>query len=226
MTESRKNIGDLLLDDGLITEAQLRQGVNRQKQMGGKLGQNFIDLGFIGEGTLLKYLGKQFNIPCVDLTKYKLHPQKFTHISPEMGKKYQVLPLEERDHGGRKYLFLAMIEPENMLAIEEIEFLTGYTIKPVIATDAQITAAISKYYEGDSWVEIPPLKEKVETVNPQDIERMHDDDQIERMETDKRVGPMEKNVEMMAMFRLLLKKGIFTKDEFLREVKHLKDWNK
>ncbi|MDH3975323.1 MAG: hypothetical protein OEV42_13665 [Deltaproteobacteria bacterium] len=226
MTDTRKNIGDILLDEGIITSSQLRQAVDRQKQMGGKLGQNFIDLGVIGEGTLLKYLARQFNIPCVDLTKIKLDPEKFPHLSPEMGKKYEVMPLEEREHGGRKYLFLAMIEPENMLAIEEIEFLTGYTIKPVIATDAQITSAVSKYFNGDNWVEIPPLKEKVETVHPRDIERMHDDSQIERMETDKRAGPMEKNVEMLAMFRLLLKKGVFTKDEFLREVKHLKDWKK
>ena len=223
MTDNRKNIGDLLLDDGVITRLELSQGVARQKQMGGKLGQNFIDLGFIGEGTLLKYLSRQFNIPCVDLTKMKLHPEKFVDISPEMGKKYQVMPLEERVSGGRKYLFLAMIEPESMLVIEEIEFLTGYTIKPVIATDAQITSAVSKYYEGESWVIIPPLKEKVDTVQPQDIERMHDDSQLKRMESEQSKGLMRENTEMLAMFRLLLKKGIFTKEEFIREVKHLKD---
>jgi len=226
MTDGRKKIGEMLIDKGILTEAQLLNALNQQKRWGGKLGTNLVNLGYINEIILLKFLAEQFKIPCVDLTKIKPEQHVISHISPEIVKKYHILPLQEKEEKGRKFLFVAMSEPGNIQVIEELEFLTNHTIKPVIAAISQIDCAISRYYDGEDWIEIPHLKEKVDTVHPDDIERLHDEDVLERVESARDQGPMEKNAEMMAMFRLLVKKGIFTKGEFEREVKDLKDKNR
>ena len=224
MAGEKKRIGEILLEEGSITEENLEQALKNHARFGGKLAEKFIELGFINEVTLLKALSKQYNVPCADLTKMKLEKAIIDRISPDVAKKHHVIPLVEKDSDGRKTLFLGMWDLSNMLAISDVEFFTNSAVKPVIATISQIDAAIGKYYDDEDWVVIPPLKEKIDTIYADEIERLHDDSLIERNAAEgatASISVINKNVEMHAILKLLLKKGIFTKGEFEREVKHL-----
>ena len=226
MSGVKKRIGEILLEEGAISKENLEEALKHQARVGGKLAEQFIELGFINEVTLLKALSKQYNVPCADLTKMKLEKAIIDRISPDVAKKHHIIPLVEKESDGRKTLFLGIWDLSNMLAISDVEFFTNSAVKPVIATISQIDAAIGKYYDDEDWVTIPPLKEKVDTIYTEEIERLHDDSLIQRAATEEGTVSkvsMDKNVEMHAMLQLLLKKGIFTKGEFEREVKHLEE---
>ncbi|MDT8316717.1 MAG: hypothetical protein RQ824_01850 [bacterium] len=226
MSEVKKRIGEILLEEGAISEENLEQAIKHKARVGGKLAEKFIELGFINEVTLLKALSKQYNVPCADLTKMKLDKAIIDRISPDLAKKHHVIPLVEKESDGRKTLFLGMWDLSNMLAISDVEFFTNSAVKPVIATISQIDAAIGLYYDDEDWVTIPPLKEKIDTIYADEIERLHDESLIERGTSEAGMASkslMDRNVEIHAMLELLLKKGIFTKGEFEREVKHLEE---
>lgn len=225
MSGGKKKIGEMLIEEGVISEDNLKEAIKHQQKFGGKLGEKFIELGFINEVTLLKVLSRQYNVPCADLTKVKLQKAIIDRISPEVAKKHHVIPLAEKESGGKKTLFLAMWDLSNMLAIEDVEFCTNLAVKPVIATISQVDAAIGLYYEDETWVKIPPLKEKIDTIYTEEIERLHDDSLIERTEMEEGRGSkslIDKNVEMNAMLKLLVRKGVFTNLEFENEIKKLK----
>ncbi len=220
MSGGKKRIGEILLEEGALSEENLEQALKHQAKFGGKLAEKFIELGFINEVTLLKVLSKQYDIPCADLTKMKLKKVIIDRITPDVAKKHHVVPLAEKENGGRKTLFLGMWDLSNALAIQDVEFLTNSTVKPVIATISQIDAAIGLYYDDEDWVTIPPLKERIDTIYTDEIERLHDDSLIQRTEVSKSF--MDRNVEMHAMLKLLVRKGVFTDLEFKNEIKKLK----
>lgn len=225
MSGEKKRIGEILLEEGAISEENLKQALKHQARVGGKLAEQFIELGFINEVTLLKALSKQYNVPCADLTKMTLEKVIIDRISPDVAKKHHVIPLTEKESDGRKTLFLGMWDLSNMLAITDVEFSTNSVVKPVIATISQIDAAIGLYYDDEDWVTIPPLKEKIDTIYTDEIERLHDDSLIQRTEAEEGTVSksfIDKNVEMHAMLNLLVRKGIFTNLEFEREIKKLK----
>ncbi len=225
MSGGKKRIGEMLLEEGVISEKTLEQALKHQAKFGGKLGEKFIELGFINEVTLLKVLSKQYNVPCADLTKMKLKKVIIDRITPDVAKKHHVVPLAEKENGGRKTLFLGMWDLSNSLAIQDVEFLTNSTVQPVIATISQIDAAIGLYYDDEDWVTIPPLKEKIDTIHTDEIERFHNDSLIQRTEAEGGTVSksfMDKNVEMHAMLKLLVRKGVFTDLEFEKEIKKLK----
>lgn len=225
MSGKKKRIGEILLEEGAISEENLKQALKHQARVGGKLAEQFIELGFINEVTLLKALSKQYNVPCADLTKMKLEKVVIDRISPGVAKKHHVIPLAEKESDGRKTLFLGMWDLSNMLAVTDVEFSTNSLVKPVIATISQIDAAIGLYYDDEDWVKIPPLKEKIDTIYSDEIERLHDDSLIQRTEAEEGTVSksfIDKNVEMHAMLNLLVRKGIFTNLELEREIKKLK----
>ncbi len=144
-------------------------------------------------------------------------------ISKEIAKKYHVIPLQAKTEGVKKTLFLAMSEPTNILAIEEVEFLTGFTVKPVIVTDSQLGQAIQRYYEDQSWINIEPLTEQVTVIGQKDLEALHEVPQKETLEM-KNIKPQEHHdPELLALIRLLVKKGLITKDEYFDELKRLRE---
>jgi len=164
---NKKRLGEMLIEQKLIDQLQLEAAIGRQKQWGGMLGANLVKLGYISEITLLKFLGNQLHLPCADLSKINFKEETYSLITIELAKKYHTIPLETKDAAGRKILFIAISEPTNLLAIDEISFLTGLTVRPVIATDTQIAKAIEKFYQGRDWIDIEPLSEKVKGVRGQ-----------------------------------------------------------
>jgi len=213
----RKKIGEMLVEKKIISRQQLDRTILEQKQWGGRLGKNLIKLGFIGEITLLKFLSRQLSLPCVDISKIKLS-EKICALLPEnLAKEHGVFPLDLRSDGARKKMYLAMSDPTNFNAIDEVRFQTGHTIVPVIATETQIEDAISRYYDNNPEISIAPLMAKLPLTINKGLEIIHEPTVKAEKGAPLDIGPA-KNRELQAVIQLLVKKGIITREELVAEI--------
>lgn len=146
----------------MIDQFQLRAALAEQQKWGGRLGNHFLRLKFITEEKLTKFLSQQLKIQYVDIGKIKIAPSTIELIPEEIATKNNVLPLGIKVEGGKKTLFIATSDPTNLEAIDEIQFLTGMTVKPVLAADTDILNAIKGYYNP------VPQQEPAETSIPLD----------------------------------------------------------
>jgi len=144
-------LGQILISSGMITEEQLNQALTLQKRSGGRLGNNLVKLGHITEDKLVTFLSKQYGMSAVDLSEYKIDPAILKLIPAAMAKKYMIMPLTRV---GAK-LTVAMADPSNVFAIDDIKFMTGYNVEVVIATESALINAITSYYGGKGEGIIP-----------------------------------------------------------------------
>ncbi len=136
-------IGELLLREKIITQDQLKKAIDEQKRNGGRLGYNLAKLGYILEKDLTEFLSRQYGIPTIELSTQEIEPEIVRLIPEDVAQKYQIIPVSRTG----STLVLAMADPSNIFAIEDIKFLTGYNVEPLIASDAAIKTAIEKHYE-------------------------------------------------------------------------------
>ena len=137
-------LGELLVRENLISLQQLQQAQNQQKQEGGKLGYHLTKLGFIEESQLTEFLSKQYGVPAINLSEFEIDADVIKLIPKEVAEKHQVVPVNRAGAS----LIVAMSDPSNIFAIDDIKFLTGYNIEVVVAAEAAIQTAIQKYYTG------------------------------------------------------------------------------
>src|ERR671934_2691097 len=135
-------IGELLLKEKLITPEQLQQALTQQKANGGKLGFNLVKMGFVKDDQITALLSKQYGVPSINLAQFKLDPTIIKLVPNETARKYQIIPLSRSG----STLTIAMTDPTNVFAMDDIKFMTGYTVEPVVASEVAITDAIDKYY--------------------------------------------------------------------------------
>ncbi|MGH2721015.1 MAG: GspE/PulE family protein [Actinomycetota bacterium] len=132
-----KQLGDVLVDEGLITSIDLREALEEQR-LGRPLGSVLIDKGLISESALVRALAKRLGLPFVDLSEHQIDPSAAASIPETLARRYQALPIGYDE--GR--VVVAMSDPTNVLALDDIRSLTGLPLKPVIATTSDILAAI------------------------------------------------------------------------------------
>ena len=135
-------IGEVLVRAKLITPEQLKSAIDEQKKSGGRLGFNLTKLNYITEKDLTLFLSKQYGIPTIDLAAQEVEHEIIKLIPEDVAQKYQVIPVSRTG----STLVVAMADPSNIFAIDDIKFLTGYNVEPLVASDAAIKAAIEKYY--------------------------------------------------------------------------------
>src|SRR5215467_2809338 len=135
-------IGELLLKEKLITADQLQQALAQQKSNGGKLGFNLVKMGFVKDEQITALLSKQYGVPSISLAQFKLDPTIIKLVPTETARKYQIIPLSRSG----STLTIAMTDPTNVFAMDDIKFMTGYTVEPVVASEIAITDAVEKYY--------------------------------------------------------------------------------
>lgn len=146
----KKRLGDLLVDVGIITAVQLKQALDMQKHTGGKLGTILAQMGLINEEVMLAFLGKQCGVSYISLAEYGEIPSEVIRIIPESIVRHQNLVPISRDG---KVVTVAMADPFNVFAIDDIKMITGYDVQVVIASEAEIKEAIEKYYSLQSNVD-------------------------------------------------------------------------
>jgi len=137
-------LGQILIASGIITESQLDEALRQQKRAGGRLGANLVKLGHITEDKLVTFLSKQYGMSAIDLTGYKIEPPVLKLIPADMAKKYMIMPLTRVG----ATLTVAMADPSNVFAVDDIKFMTGYNVEVVIATESALINAITTYYGG------------------------------------------------------------------------------
>ncbi len=135
-------IGELLLKEKRITPEQLQQALAAQKANGGKLGFNLVKMGFVKDEEITALLSKQYGIPSINLAQFQIDPAVVKLVPAETAQKYQVIPLSRSGAS----LTIAMTDPTNVFAMDDIKFMTGYNVEPVVASEIAITEAVQKYY--------------------------------------------------------------------------------
>jgi type IV pilus assembly protein PilB len=132
----------MLVSSALITEDQLNKALATQKSEGGRLGTLLVKLGFVQEDKLMTFLSKQYGVPYVDLSKFEINPAVIKHIPAEVAQKYRIMPINRAG----ATITIAMVDPSNIFAIDDIKFMTGYNVEAVVATEGAIVEAVKKYY--------------------------------------------------------------------------------
>src|SRR5437870_3648726 len=135
-------IGELLLKEKRITPAQLQEALTYQKTSGGKLGFNLVKLGFVKDEEITALLSKQYGVPSINLAQFEIDAAVTKLIPAETAHKYQIIPLSRAG----ATLTIAMTDPTNVFAMDDIKFMTGYNVEPVVASEAAVIEAISRYY--------------------------------------------------------------------------------
>jgi type IV pilus assembly protein PilB len=143
-------LGEILVRENLVTPQQLREALDYQRTSGGRLGSNLVKLGMISDDVITAVLSRQYGVPSINLDLFQIEPEVIKLISQEVALKYTVLPISRAG----ATLTLAMADPTNVFAMDDIKFMTGLNVEPVIASEASIQSAVSKYYSGSSAIDI------------------------------------------------------------------------
>lgn len=167
MDKETKRLGNLLLESGLITEEQLEYVLEVQKTTDKKIGEIFVEEGIISEDEVIEMLEFQFGIPHIDLNKHLIDSEVPRLISEKMARRYTLIPVKQDG----KRLIVAMSDPLNIFAIDDIKIATGLEVVPVIATNQGILDAIDQYYETESVEKaLAEFKQNYQVENSNDID--------------------------------------------------------
>ncbi len=181
-------IGDLLVKSNVITPEQLERALKEQKDKGGRLGSALTQMGFIRESDLLQFLSEQYNVPSIKLSEFTVDPDVLRIIPADVAAKYSVMPLSIKNSN----LIVAMVDPSNIFALDDIKFLTGYRVEPLIAAEGAILDAIDSYY-GTTTAGLDNLLESFDTEDVEYVEDVEDFD----------VGSLEKESEDAPVIKLV-----------------------
>jgi type IV pilus assembly protein PilB len=147
MSTGHKRLGELLIEAKLLTLEQLDRAIAEQKKSGLLLGAMLIQMGLLAENDLMGLLQRQLGLPLVDLDTLPVDELAVAKVKEELARKYMALPVEIE---GRKTLIVAMSDPLNVAALEDLRFQSGMFIQPVLASPRQIQEAIERYYHLDT----------------------------------------------------------------------------
>jgi type IV pilus assembly protein PilB len=143
-------LGELLLKENMVTPQQLQEALSHQKMNGGKLGKAFVSLGYVKDEEITSLLSRQYGVPSINLDHFEVDPAIIKIIPAETARKYQILPLSRSG----ATLTIAMADPTNVFAMDDIKFMTGYNVEPVVASETSLEDAIEKYYGSTRSLEL------------------------------------------------------------------------
>lgn len=155
----KDRISKKLLESGLIDQGQLDKALQFQKEKGGKLSQILIDLGYIKQDDFLLALSQDLNIPLINLSKYNIDSTIIDLVPREIARHYQLIPLSKMG----PTITIAVADPLNIFAIDDIKSLTGYDVRLVLASSQEIMTAIKNYYGRHTHTEIETVIKRMES---------------------------------------------------------------
>jgi type IV pilus assembly protein PilB len=135
-------LGEILVKDSLITADQLKQALDHQKKNGGRLGTCLVKLGLVSDDDITAVLSRQYGVPSINLKFYEVDPAVIKLVPQETATRYQIVPLSRVG----STLTIAMTDPTNVFAMDDIKFMTGFNVEPVVASETAISEAIHKFY--------------------------------------------------------------------------------
>jgi type IV pilus assembly protein PilB len=138
-----KQLGDLLIERNIISEHQLEKALAVQKERGGLIGELLVELGFAKEEDIAQSLTAQYGFPYLPLSNYDINPEIIGIVPGRVARQYLLIPIDKISNN----LTLAMSNPLNVQAIEDVELLSGCSVQTFVSTSSDIKRAIEKYYK-------------------------------------------------------------------------------
>lgn len=243
---SRKRIGDILLERNAITPAQLEAGLAAQKRTRQRLGVTLVQQGLISEVQLAQALGASLNLGTVDLAQAQADWSAVHMLRARFCEAHELFPFAIDKQGPVKRLLVALSDPLNQPAIEEIEFTTGLKVLPYVSTHSQVRAAILRYYHKHSQADAEARAKTVVTAVPQQAPAPVEEDEapmvvgeeiisMQNVLPSKKKEGVAKDLEFLfggtedsenddlerkfwALLRAMQKKGLLSREEFLSEL--------
>ena len=129
-----QRLGDLLVREKVISSQQLEVALKNQKDTGGRLGSILVKLGYLSDEDVTNFLSRQYGVPAINLNYFEIDASVVKLVPYETAKRYQVLPLSRVGAS----LTIAMVDPTNVFAMDDIKFMTGFNIEPVVASETSI----------------------------------------------------------------------------------------
>jgi len=190
---SSDRLGELLVKESLISASQLMKAQEAVRREGGRLSANLTKLGFIKEAELTSFLSKQYGVPSIDLSSFEIDSDIIRLIPKDVAEKHSVIPVNKVGSS----LIIAMSDPSNIFAIDDIKFLTGYNIEVVVAADPAIKESIEKYYQNESM----QMSDVLADFEDEDVEVVSDEDNLNLSELEKSSAdaPVVKLVNLILM---------------------------
>src|SRR3990172_8623421 len=139
---SGTRLGDLLVKAGLISAEHLVQSLEYQKKNGGRLGSCLVNLGFISDEDVTTFLSRQYGVPSINLQYFEVDPAVVKLVPEDTARRYEVVPLSRVGSS----LTIAMVDPTNVFAMDDIKFMTGFNVEPVVASESSIRETIDRFY--------------------------------------------------------------------------------
>ena len=137
-----QRLGDLLVKEKVITQEQLEAALKTQKETNARLGSVLVKLGYMSDDDVTNFLSRQYGVPAINLSYFEIDAAVVKLIPQETAKRYQILPLSRVGAS----LTIAMVDPTNVFAMDDIKFMTGFNIEPVVASESAILEGIEKAY--------------------------------------------------------------------------------
>src|ERR1700732_4699483 len=150
-------LGEILVRKNQISPQHLREPLDYQREHGGRLGYNLAKLGLVSDDMITAVLSRQYGIPSVNLDLFQIDDSVLRLIPEEVAQKYLVLPLSRVG----ATLTLAMVDPTNVFAMDDIKFMTGLNVEPVVVAEASVQEAIARYYGNSREIELAALPSDV-----------------------------------------------------------------
>jgi type IV pilus assembly protein PilB len=221
LKEDRKKIGEILIDAGIINSMQLSAALGEQRQWGGRLCSIIVRMGFADERAITQVLEKQLGVSCISLDNRQISPDTLKKVKIDVARKYGIIPIEIQG----LTLTVAMSDPTDLGTVDELDFILGMRIRPVLALESGIRKAISFHYEGiaaeskshKGVLETSPkldnvLKDERYLTHPIFSERAVGS----QVRTEQKEIPVKTMIE--ALVSVLLEKGLITKEELMKKI--------
>jgi type IV pilus assembly protein PilB len=168
-------LGELLIKAKLINQAQLEKALAEQKQGGGRIGEHLVRLGYVSEEDILDCLSQQYGVPSINLRHFDIDESIIRLIPADVARKYQFIPVSKTG----ATLTVAMSDPTNVFAMDDITFITGYRVEPVVASEEALREAIDKYYGTTHAIELKKVMEDLSTTEEASLEVLEEEDELD-----------------------------------------------
>jgi type IV pilus assembly protein PilB len=184
---SSNRLGELLVRERLISLSQLRQAQDEQRKTGQNLGYTLAKLGFISDQEITNFLSQQYRIPAVDLSSVEIDGELARSVTREVCEKHKIMPISRAGNS----LIVAMSDPTNLHAIDDVKFRTGFNVEPVVASETAISEAIARVFAekaididaliGDIGTDAVEFAEEEEEANVLELEKASEDAPVVRL---------------------------------------------
>jgi type IV pilus assembly protein PilB len=188
-------LGELLVNAGKITDDQLENALSAQQTDGGRVGTHLVKMGFIDDDDLVEFLSQRYGVPAINLGEIEVDESIIGIIPAEVARKYTILPVSK---AGAK-LTIAMVDPTNVFAMDDVKFMTGYNVEPVVASDSSLRGAIDQYYGSTHSIELKKVMEDLSDTDDADLEVLEEEEDLdlEALEAETEEAPVVRLVNII-----------------------------